>query len=98
MELRKELYDAVNEAAKPIQGDIRQALPGFLPNRYARVLDADLSVSVRKRTGGLEPGVSIVATARGAKKRRPRNGRRRRCATRSSMRSTVPKKKLSEGS
>ena len=70
VELRAELYKAIDEAARPAQEDVRKALPAFLPNRYARVLDDDLAFRTSKRTG-LEPGVTIVATTRG------KGGRRR---------------------
>jgi hypothetical protein len=61
-ELRRELFQAVTEATRPIQRDIRAALPDHMPNRYAPVLDADLSLTVSK-TG--DAGVRISAKSRG---------------------------------
>lgn len=69
--LRKELGDAINAAAEPIAERIREELPVYMPNRYAGVLDADLSLVVYKFLGRAEPGVTIRASTR-VKKRKLR--------------------------
>ncbi len=64
-ELRRELYKAVNEAAKPLAEEIRgyDHLAPYMPNRYAAVLAADVRVTASKSTGR-NPGVSIKARGR----------------------------------
>lgn len=68
--LRRELYRAVNAAAKPLAKEIKDAghLRSYMPNRYADVLAADMTVSATKSTGR-NPGVAIKAKGR-AKKRK----------------------------
>lgn len=62
--LRKELYKAFDDAAKPLAREIQRVdhLAAFMPDRYARVLAGDLRVRVSKRTTG-EPGVELVGSA-----------------------------------
>lgn len=62
-ELRAELYKAVSDAAKPISQEIRSGLDAYMPNPYAAVLAADLSLTTTKRTG-TDPGVQIRARGR----------------------------------
>lgn len=64
-ELRAELFKAIDEAAQPIEGDIRKAMPDFLPDRYAEVLDEDLAIRTSRRTGANTAGVRIIGTNRG---------------------------------
>src|SRR5215475_3969199 len=71
-ELKRELDKAINDAARPITGEIRLALPGHIPSRYAAVLDGDLRLTFTKRVATTTPGVRITGTARGAKRRRLR--------------------------
>lgn len=63
--LRKELYKAISDAAKPIAREISSLdhLKPYLPDRYAAVLAADLTASVSRITGR-NPGVRLVAVAR----------------------------------
>jgi hypothetical protein len=63
-ELRRELYKAISDAARPLAAEIKSAahLDPYLPDRYAAVLARDLSVTTHKRTGG-DPGVTITARA-----------------------------------
>ena len=78
-ELRRELDQAVNAAARPVADEIRNVphLRDYMPNRYADVLAADLKVSVQKRTVGEGAGVNIFANAstfgRGGRKVRQRD-------------------------
>jgi hypothetical protein len=76
--LRKELYDGINEAAKPVVDQIK-ALPhlrDYMPDRYADVFAGDLKVTTSKRTG-TEPGVTLLGRAptlgRGGRKIAQRN-------------------------
>jgi hypothetical protein len=63
-ELRRELYKAISDAAKPLAAQIKDPghLEQYMPKRYAAVLAGDLSVRTFKRTG-LNPGVTINASA-----------------------------------
>jgi len=63
--LRRELYRAINDAAKPLAGEIQNLghLMAYMPDRYAGVLAGDLSVTAAKR-GGARASVSIVAKGR----------------------------------
>ena len=68
--LRKELYKAINEAAKPLAAEIRDPahLQAYMPNRYAIVLAADLAVTATKSTSK-NPGVAIRAKGRRHKRK-----------------------------
>lgn len=70
-DLRRELYRAISDASKPVLGDIRQGIPDHMPNRYAAVLSADLSLTSSARTGS-DPGVLLLGRVRGSKKRKLR--------------------------
>lgn len=77
--LRKELFQAIDEAAQPLAGEIGRVghLRDYMPNRYADVLAADLRVSVHRRTTGEGAGVNLFANAptfgRGGRKVRQRD-------------------------
>lgn len=64
VELRAELYKAIDDAARPVLGEIRTRLVDYMPNPYAEVLDQDLRLSLSRRTGR-DPGVRLTATGRG---------------------------------
>jgi len=69
--LRRELYAAINRAAKPLAAEIKDPanLRSHMPNRYADTLARDLNVSAAKRAGR-DPGVTIRArTGRGRKRK-----------------------------
>lgn len=68
--LRRELYRAINDAAKPLVAEVKdpENLRSHMPNRYADVLAADLSVTAVKR-GGHDPGVTIRAKGRTHKRK-----------------------------
>src|SRR5215475_6740932 len=61
----------VNDAARPITSEVRLALPGHMPSRYAAALDESLRLTITKAVSR-NPGVRITGTARGAKRRRIR--------------------------
>jgi hypothetical protein len=63
-ELRRELYRAISDAARPVADEIKSLanLEDHLPNRYAAVLRQDLTVTTHKQTG-TDPGVTIAARA-----------------------------------
>lgn len=71
--LRRELYRAINDAARPLTAEIKspENLRSHMPNRYADTLAGDLTVSAAKR-GGRDPGITIRA--------RSGRGRRRKVA------------------
>lgn len=62
-ELRKALYKGINDAARPLARRIRnlEHLKPYMPDRYAAILAADLSVTVSKRASESSPGVVLVA-------------------------------------
>jgi hypothetical protein len=68
--LRRELYKAINEAVKPLAAQVKstQNLYPHMPDHYADVLAADLSVTVVKR-GGRNPSVSIRAKGKAHKRK-----------------------------
>lgn len=72
--LRRELYKAISDAAKPIADEIKglPGLEGHMPNRYAPILAGDLRVTTYKNTSISNPGVTITARAP-----TPRGGRGR---------------------
>jgi hypothetical protein len=62
-ELRRELYKAISDAARPLGREIRSPahLHPYMPDHYVdTALAADLTVTVSKRTGR-DPGVSVRA-------------------------------------
>lgn len=62
--LRRELSAGIRDAAQPVLTQIRGELPGYMPDRYATTLDADLKLSVSQRIGGTATaGIQIRATA-----------------------------------
>jgi hypothetical protein len=70
--LRRELYKALNEAAKPITREIRDPahLRPYMPDRYAETLAADIRVSTVQSGSTRNPGVRIAATAGRARSRK----------------------------
>jgi hypothetical protein len=62
-ELRRKLYKAINDTARPLAREISSVehLKPYVPGRYAPVLAADLPVTVSKRTSDANPGVTIRA-------------------------------------
>ena len=77
--LRRELLQAVDDAAQPVADEIGNVthLRADMPDRYADVLAKDLRISTHKTTGGADPGVTILVRAptigRGGRKVRQRN-------------------------
>lgn len=63
--LRRELYKAINDAARPLAQEIGSTshLEPYMPRRYAGVLASDLAVTVSKLTSR-NPGVRLVAKGR----------------------------------
>lgn len=63
--LQRELYRAINDAAKPLSEEIRvvEHLRQYMPARYAGVLASDLTVTATKR-GGQRASVAIRAKGR----------------------------------
>ena len=68
--LRRELFRAIDDAAKPLAAEISSVahLEPYLPDQYAAVLASDLAVTVYKLTG-INPGIRIAAKGR-VKKRK----------------------------
>jgi len=64
--LRRELLKQMDEAAQPLAREIAEAvhLEPYMPDRYAGVLAADLSVATQRIFAGSSPRVSIVAKGR----------------------------------
>lgn len=77
--LRRELYQALNEAAAPLAREIGNVdhLKDYMPSRYAGVLAGDMRIVTHKRAAGTDPGVILHITAptagRGGRKVRQRN-------------------------
>jgi hypothetical protein len=71
--LRRELLQALNEAAKPLAREIADVahLKPYMPDRYAGILATDLTVAV-KQSFAQEPKVTLRATAVREKRRKVR--------------------------
>ena len=67
--LRRGLYKAINEAARPLAEEIGStaSLDKYLPDRYAAVLADDLSVTIAKR---LAPNPSVTIRIKGRTRNR----------------------------
>jgi hypothetical protein len=63
--LFRELTAAMRAGVEPATAAIRAGLRPKLPDQYADILNADLDLTVSVSTTGREPGVSLVARARG---------------------------------
>lgn len=70
--LARELAQGVSRTVAPIPEKIRSGLPGHMPNRYAGVLNADLSITRSSSYSGDKAKVVIKATTRSGKRRRIR--------------------------
>jgi len=65
--LTRELSKQVGEAVRPVPDAIRAGLKPRLPNRYADVLDADLSL--RRSSNTTVTGMQVTLTARAGTRR-----------------------------
>ncbi len=68
--LWKELNAEIKTAAQPMTDAMLRHLSAYLPDRYARVLKASMTVRVSRSTRGSSPGLKLVGTAKGRSKRR----------------------------
>ena len=68
VELKKELYDAIDAATRPVEDNMRRGLPDYMPDRYAETLNGDLRITTSKRTGP-DPGVRVQAAGRARRRR-----------------------------
>lgn len=68
--LWNELNAQMRDAAKPMTDVVLRHLGDYLPNRYAGVLRAGLTVRVSRSTKGASAGLKLVGTAKGVKKKR----------------------------
>ncbi len=68
--LRRELMKAITEAARPLAEEISSVghLEPYMPDRYAAVLAADLSVRAKRSFSG-DPVISVRAQAREHKRK-----------------------------
>jgi hypothetical protein len=68
---RRELQKQIREAARPLAAEISNVehLKPYMPDRYAAVLAADLTVRVANRFSSTSPGVVIRAQAREHKRK-----------------------------
>lgn len=69
-DLVPELRSAIRDAVKPVSQHIKDELRPRLPDRYAEVLESELSLTISVRGAGGDPGVSLKATTRGAAQRK----------------------------
>ena len=63
-ELQRELYRGLNRSVKPLRQDVKDAIPDFLPGRYAVELSRDLSIRTRRRSGSANPAIYLVGSAK----------------------------------
>ncbi|WP_427422658.1 hypothetical protein [Lysinibacillus fusiformis] len=66
-DLMPKLRKALNKADAPLERRVRERLPQYLPDRYARVLARAARFSSRTATQGRVVSVRLVMTAQGAK-------------------------------
>jgi hypothetical protein len=59
-EWRKQVTQGIKRSAEATLPDIPKALKPHLPDRYAKVLEDDLRLTVSVKTGATDPGVWIV--------------------------------------
>ncbi len=67
--LRKELYQACNDAVRPLGrriADVEHLKP-YMPDRYAEILAYDLAIQVSKRTGA---GAGVTLRMKGRNRKR----------------------------
>ena len=62
-ELRKALYAGINRSVKPLTAAVKEAIPEFLPRRYAIELGKSLRVRARTRAGR-NPSIYLVGKAK----------------------------------
>lgn len=63
--LVRELRAAIRRAVDPVPAEIRAGLKPHLPDPYAAVLAADLSIKVSIRTSDRDPGVTVTVSSLG---------------------------------
>lgn len=63
--LQKELYRSLNSAVKPLTADVKKNIPEYVPAEYAPALQKTMRVRARRRTGGRNPALYLVGTAKG---------------------------------
>lgn len=68
-DLARELTAAMRRAVTPVPGQIRDGLKPHLPDPYAEVLAADVSIRTVTRNSGGDAAVSVYAKARGKSRR-----------------------------
>ena len=66
-DLRRELSNAINRAARPAVAAIRRDMPEHMPNRYADVLRSDVPITIRQQSARRNFGVRVTASERGAR-------------------------------
>lgn len=68
--LRRELQKAITDATRDIPAKVRAELKPRLPDRYvAEDLGPDLRITVSRRYGSKDPGVTVRAATTGGKRR-----------------------------
>lgn len=63
-ELQRELYRGLNRSVRPLRQDVKNAIPDHLPGRYAAELSRELSIRTRRRSGGANPAIYLVGSAK----------------------------------
>lgn len=66
-DLLPKLRKALDKADAPLERKVRQGLPHYLPDRYARVLGAAARFSSRATTQGRVVAVRLIMTAQGVR-------------------------------
>jgi hypothetical protein len=68
--LWKELNSEIKTAAKPMSDTVLRHLENYLPDRYAKVLRATLTIRVSRATRGAAAGLKLVGVAKGRSRKR----------------------------
>lgn len=76
-DLQRELYAGLNRAVKPLTAEVKLSTGRYLPARYAVELSRDLKVRSRRRTGGRNPALYLLGTAKNRDIRSLNRGRLR---------------------
>jgi hypothetical protein len=63
-DLSRDMYRGLNRAQRRLKQDVVASIPRYMPTRYALLLRRDVKVVSRRRAGGHNPAIYLLATAK----------------------------------